>query len=203
MVQRFIIKIITLCIVSINVNAMDKVILFGDSLMAGYGLPQEKHLAIILQNNLKNSGYNLEVIDGSVSGSTSAGGLNRVEWSLSEPDIDLMILGLGANDMLRGLSPSETSQNLEKIIIIAQQKNIEVILAGMIAPNTHGKKYKKKFDAIYPNLAKKYNLNLIPFLLEGVALNLDLNQDDGIHPNEKGILVVSKTIQISITNKIK
>ena len=100
MIQRFIIKIITFCLVSINVNAIENVILFGDSLMAGYGLPQEKHLAVVLQNNLKISGYNLEVIDGSVSGSTSAGGLNRAEWSLSQPDIDLMILGLGANDML-------------------------------------------------------------------------------------------------------
>ena len=171
--------------------------------MAGYGLPQEKHLAIVLQNNLNDSGYNLEVIDGSVSGSTSAGGLNRAEWSLSQPDIDLMILGLGANDMLRGISPIETEKNLEKIIQIAKKKNIEIILAGMVAPTTHGKSYKKKFDNIYPNLASKYNLNLIPFLLEGVALDSDLNQDDGIHPNEKGTLVISRTLQISIVNKIR
>ena len=83
--------------------------------MAGYGLPQEKHLAIVLQNNLNDSGYDLGIIDGSVSGSTSASGLNRVEWSLSQPDIDLIILGLGANDMLRGISPIETEKNLEKM----------------------------------------------------------------------------------------
>ena len=171
--------------------------------MAGYGLPQEKHLAIVLQKNLKDRGYKLKVIDGSVSGSTSAGGLNRAEWSLSESDIDLMILGLGANDMLRGISPIETEKNLEKIIQIAKKKNIEIILAGMVAPTTHGKSYKKKFDNIYPNLASKYNLNLIPFLLEGVALDSDLNQDDGIHPNEKGTLVISRTLQISIVNKIR
>ena len=175
MIQRFIIKIIALCLVSINVNAIENVILFGDSLMAGYGLPQKKHLAIVLQKNLNDSSYNLEVIDGSVSGSTSAGGLNRVEWSLSQPNIDLMILGLGANDMLRGISPIETENNLEKIIKIAKHKNIEIILAGMIAPTTHGFSYKKKFDNIYPNLAKKYDLYLIPFLLEGVALNPDYN----------------------------
>jgi acyl-CoA thioesterase-1 len=203
MIQRFIIKIIAFCLVSINVNAMDKIILFGDSLMAGYGLPQEKHLAITLQNNLKDSGYNFEVIDGSVSGSTSAGGSNRAEWSLSEPDIDLIILGLGANDMLRGISPIETEKNLEKIIQIAKKKNIEIILAGMIAPTTHGFSYKKKFDNIYPNLAKKYDLNLIPFLLKGVALNPDFNQNDGIHPNEKGTFVISKTLLLSIVNKIK
>jgi acyl-CoA thioesterase-1 len=203
MIKRFIIKIIAFCLVSINANAIENVILFGDSLMAGYGLPQEKHLAIILQNNFKGTSYNLRVIDGSVSGSTSAGGLNRVEWSLSQPDIDLMILGLGANDMLRGISPIETEKNLEKIIQIAKRKNIEIILAGMIAPTTHGLTYKKKFDAIYPNLAKKYKLNIIPFLLEGVALKPDLNQDDGMHPNEKGILIISKTLQVSIINKIK
>jgi len=203
MIKRFIIKIITFCLVSINVNAIENVILFGDSLMAGYGLPQEKHLAIALQNNLSDSGYNLEVIDGSVSGSTSASGLNRAEWSLSQPDIDLIILGLGANDMLRGISPIETEKNLEKIIQIAKLKNIEIILAGMIAPTTHGISYKKKFDNIYPNLAKKYNLNLIPFLLEGVALKPDLNQDDGMHPNEIGTLIVSETLTKSIISIIK
>jgi len=203
MIQRFIIKIIAFCLLSINVNAIENVILFGDSLMAGYGLPQEKHLAIVLQNNLNNSGYNIEIIDGSVSGSTSAGGLNRAEWSLSQPDIELMILGLGANDMLRGISPIETEKNLEKIIEIAKLKNIEIILAGMIAPTTHGISYKKKFDNIYPSLAKKYNLNLIPFLLEGVALKPDLNQDDGMHPNENGTLILSNTLKKNIIKIIK
>ena len=188
---------------SINVNAIENIILFGDSLMAGYGLPQEKHLAIVLQKNLNDSGYNLEVIDGSVSGSTSAGGLNRAEWSLSQPDIGLMILGLGANDMLRGISPIETEKNLEKIIQVAKLKNIEIILSGMIAPTTYGINYKKRFDNIYPNLAKKYNLNLIPFLLEGVALKTEFNQDDGIHPNEKGTLIVSDTIKKGIIKFIE
>ncbi|MDA9996368.1 arylesterase [Candidatus Pelagibacter sp.] len=203
MIKRFIIKIIAFCLVSINVNAIENIILFGDSLMAGYGLPQEKHLAIVLQNNLNDNGYNLEVVDGSVSGSTSAGGLNRAEWSLSQPDIDLMILGLGANDMLRGISPIETEKNLEKIIEIAKLKKIEIIIAGMIAPTTHGFSYKKKFDNIYPKLAKKYDLNLIPFLLEGVALKPDLNQDDGMHPNAKGTLIVSDTLTKSIISFIK
>jgi len=189
--------------VTINVNAIENIILFGDSLMAGYGLPQEKHLAIVLQNNLNDSGFNVEVIDGSVSGSTSAGGLNRAEWSLSQPDIDLIILGLGANDMLRGITPIETKKNLEKIIQTAKLKNLEIILAGMIAPTTHGFSYKKKFDNIYPSLAKKYDLNLIPFLLEGVALKPELNQDDGIHPNEKGTVIVSDTLTKSIISFIK
>ena len=114
-----------------------------------------------------------------------------------------MILGLGANDMLRGISPIETEKNLEKIIQTAKLKNIEIILAGMIAPTTHGISYKKKFDNIYPSLAKKYELNLIPFLLEGVALKPELNQDDGMHPNEKGTLIVSETLKKSIISFIK
>jgi len=171
--------------------------------MAGYGLNNEHHLSIVLQNKLVNNGYNIEIINGSVSGSTSAGGLNRVGWSLSESNIDLMILGLGANDMLRGINPIETKKNLEKIIQISKQKNIAIILAGMIAPTTHGFSYKKKFDNIYPSLAKKYDLDLIPFLLEGVVLKPELNQDDGMHPNAKGTLIISDTLEKSIISFIK
>ena len=106
-------------------------------------------------------------------------------------------------DRLRGISPIETEKNLEKIIQTAKLKNIEIILAGMIAPTTHGSIYKKKFDNIYPNLAKKYDLNLIPFLLEGVALNPEYNLDDGMHPNEKGTLILSDTLKKSIISFIK
>jgi acyl-CoA thioesterase-1 len=184
--------------VHINASAIEKVILFGDSLMAGYGLPKEHHLSIVLENNLKKDGFNIQVINGSVSGSTSSGGLNRAEWSLSDQGIDLIILGMGANDMLRGIQPDETKKNLEQIIQIAKKKEIEIILAGMIAPTTHGAKYKKDFDAIYPKLSKKHNLQFIPFLLEGVALNPSLNQQDGIHPNKKGTIKISENIKKSI-----
>ena len=177
---------------------METVVLFGDSLMAGYGLPNKHHLSVILEKNLKSEGYDIKVINGSVSGSTSSGGLNRAEWTLSEANIDLMILSLGANDMLRGINPDETKKNLEQIITIALNKNIKIILAGMIAPTSHGFNYKKSFDKIYPDLSKKYNLSLIPFLLQGVALNPDLNQSDGIHPNEQGVLIISKTLKKSI-----
>ena len=102
--------------------------------------------------------------------------------------------------MLRGIQPDETKKNLEQIINIANDKKIKIILAGMVAPNTHGKKYKKEFDDIYPKLSKKYNLSLIPFLLEGVALNPSLNQKDGIHPNKEGTMKVSETIKKSIIN---
>ena len=109
--------------------------------MAGY-IPAEYHLSTVLENDLTSEGYNFEVINGSVSGSTSANGLNRAEWSLSDSDISLIILCLGANDMLRGINPDETRTNLEKIIQIANKK-IKIILAGMLAPNSHGKIYKK------------------------------------------------------------
>lgn len=166
--------------------------------MAGYGLPSDQRLSVVLENDLKKSGHEIKVINGSVSGSTSSGGLNRVDWTLSEPDIDLMILGLGANDMLRGINPSETKKNLENIILTAKDKNIEIVLAGMYAPTTHGVNYKNDFDNIYISLSKKYDLTLIPFLLEGVALNPELNQSDGMHPNYEGTLVVSKTIKETI-----
>jgi len=200
--KSFIIKIIVLCLVTIKVYAIEKVILFGDSLMAGYGLSNEHHLSVVLKESLIADGFNIEVINGSVSGSTSSGGLNRAEWTLSESDVDLMILGLGANDMLRGINPIETKKNLEQIIKIAQDKSIEVVLAGLIAPTSHGFKYKKNFDKIYPDLSKKYKLTLIPFLLEGVALKPEYNLSDGIHPNEKGTIIISNTLKKAILNKL-
>ena len=170
--------------------------------MAGYGLPNEYHLSFVLQESLKSKGHNIEVINGSVSGSTSSGGLNRAEWTLSEPGIDLIILGLGANDMLRGIEPNETKNNLEKIIQISQKKNIDIILAGMIAPNSHGSKYKKKFDKIFSDLSKQYKLELIPFLLDGVAAKSEFNLSDGIHPNHKGIIIISKKLEKLILKKL-
>tara|TARA_A100001015_G_scaffold86557_1_gene96183 strand:- start:324 stop:932 length:609 start_codon:yes stop_codon:yes gene_type:complete len=191
----FIIKIIVICLLTINAYAIEKIVLFGDSLMAGYGLPNEHHLSVVLQESLESKGYNIEVINGSVSGSTSSGGFNRANWTLSEPDIDLIVLCLGANDMLRGIKPNETKKNLEKIIQLAQDKNIKVILAGMIAPSSHGYKYKKKFDKIFPDLANKFKLKFIPFLLDGVAMRPELNLSDGIHPNKKGTIVISNTLK--------
>ena len=200
--NKLIVKILLIFLVHINAFAIEKVVLFGDSLMAGYGLPKEHHLSVVLESDFKKDGLNIKIINGSVSGSTSSGGLNIADWSLSEPGIDLIILGLGANDMLRGIKPAETEKNLEEIIKIANNKNIKIIIAGMVAPTTHGTEYKKEFDAIYPKLSKKYNLPLIPFLLEGVALDSSLNQQDGIHPNKEGTIVISKTLKKNILNYI-
>tara|TARA_B100000470_G_C19639802_1_gene323737 strand:+ start:48 stop:680 length:633 start_codon:yes stop_codon:yes gene_type:complete len=177
---------------------VEKILLFGDSLMSGYGLPEEHHLSVVLEDNLKSEGYNIKVINGSISGNTSLDGLDRIKETLSELDVDLIILGLGANDMLRKINPKQTEQNLEKMIKIIQDKNINIILAGMVASPSNGLGYKKKFDKAFPNLAKKYDIQLIPFLLDGVALKPELNLSDGMHPNEKGVLIISETIKKSV-----
>ena len=179
---------------------LEKVLLFGDSLMSGYGLPEEDHLSVILEKSLKSEGYEIQVFNGSVSGDTSLDGLDRIEDELLDESYDLIIIGLGANDMLRRINPNQTKQNLDKIINIILDNKIKVILAGMVASPTNGLSYKKKFDKIYPDLSKKFELELIPFLLKGVALNPNFNQDDGLHPNEKGVLIIAETIKRSITN---
>ncbi len=166
--------------------------------MAGYGLPNEQHLSVVLEKDLQQDGHNIKIINGSVSGSTSSGGLNRVDWAIGEPGLDLVILSLGANDMLRGINPNETEKNLEQIIQTIKDKEIKIILAGMMAPTTHGIQYKNQFDQIYPRLAKKYDIPLIPFLLDGVALKPEYNQSDGMHPNDKGTLIISQTLKKSI-----
>ena len=179
---------------------VSKILLFGDSLMSGYGLQKDQTLSIILENDLKDAGYNIEIINGSVSGDTSKDGLDRIQEYTSDSDVDLIILGLGANDMLRRINPDQTEKNLRNIIEIIKKNNIKVILAGMKASPTNGLAYKKKFDDIFPKLAKEYDLTLIPFLLKKVALNPKLNQSDGIHPNYEGAKVISKTIKESIIN---
>ena len=182
---------------------IEKVLLFGDSLMSGYGLPEDDHLSVVLEKSLKSDKYEIQIFNGSISGDTSSDGLDRIEDELSDTSYDLIIIGLGANDMLRRINPDQTKQNLEDIIKIITSNNIKIILAGMVASPTNGLTYKKKFDKIYPDLSKKFELELIPFLLKGVALNPSLNQADGIHPNEKGVLIISETLKKSITNYSK
>ena len=177
---------------------IEKVLLFGDSLMSGYGLPKDDHLSVVLEKSLKSDGYEIQIFNSSISGNTSLDGLDRIEDELSDASYDLIIIGLGANDMLRRINPDQTKQNLEDIINIIVNNDIKIILAGMVASPTNGLSYKKKFDKIYPDLSKKFELELIPFLLKGVALNPSLNQTDGIHPNEKGVLIISETLKNSI-----
>ena len=190
----------TSCSKTNKLDDVNEILLFGDSLMSGYGLKENQALSIILENDLKEAGYNIKVVNGSVSGDTSEDGLDRIEEYTPDSDIDLIVLGLGANDMLRKINPDQTENNLRKIIEIIKTKNIKIILAGMKASPTNGLAYKKKFDDIFPKLAEEYDLNLIPFLLKEVALNPKFNQSDGIHPNYEGAKVISETIKESIIN---
>ena len=190
----------TSCSKTNKLDDVNEILLFGDSLMSGYGLKEKQTLSIILENDLKEAGYNIKVVNGSVSGDTSEDGLDRIEEYTPDSDIDLIVLGLGANDMLRRINPDQTENNLRKIIEIIKTKNIKIILAGMKASPTNGLVYKKKFDDIFPKLAEEYDLNLIPFLLKKVALNPKFNQSDGIHPNYEGAKVISETIKESIIN---
>ena len=200
MIKKLIIKIIVLLIPAFVAKADYKVVLFGDSLMSGYGLDKKYHLSNVLEKNLNKKGLKVKVINASVSGDTSAGGLNRIDWTISEKNIDIILLCLGANDMLRGISPNETKKNLDQIIIKILNKKIQIVIAGMIAPESHGKDHKNEFDKIFKSLSVKYEIDFIPFLLDGVALNPDLNLDDGMHPNEKGVIVISKNIEKKLIN---
>ena len=178
-----------------KVYCNQEIVLFGDSLMSGYGLDEQFHLSTVLEKNLKSKGFNVKVINASVSGDTTSGGLNRLNWLLEGKDIDIVILCLGANDMLRGTNPSLVRQNLNKILEILTEKKISVLLAGMLSQEAFGKKYKREFDKIYPELAEKFRVSFLPFLLDGVALNPELNLKDGKHPNPKGVKLISKNLE--------
>ncbi len=165
------------------------IVALGDSLTAGYGLPPEEAFTTLLEQRLKANGLNVEVVNAGVSGDTSKGGLARVDWSV--PDgTGLVIVELGANDALRGISPAETAKNLDAIITRIRQRGIAVLLAGMLAPPNMGRDYEAAFNAIYPDLEKKHKVALYPFFLDGVAAVPNLNQADGIHPNAAGTTVI-------------
>ncbi len=175
-----------------------KIIAFGDSLTAGFGLTEKESYPNLLQQMLQQDGYEYEVINAGVSGDTSLGGLERVDWVLAAPNVRIMILELGANDLLRGGPPAKMKENLETIIQKARAKNVRVLLCGMIAPPTMGSDYQREFNAVFPDLAAKYKLTYLPFLLENVALNKDLNQADGIHPNAEGEKIMTANVYAAL-----
>ncbi len=173
---------------------MAKTILFlGDSLTEGYQLSKEQAYPALVEMELKKYDKNVKVINGGVSGATSASGLKRMDWYLkAKPDV--MVLALGANDGLRGLKVLETQKNLALVIEKAKKRQIKVILAGMKMPTNMGKTYQTQFENIFPYLSKKYSLTLIPFLLEGVGGKPEYNLPDGIHPNPKGHEIMAKNV---------
>jgi acyl-CoA thioesterase-1 len=169
------------------------IVAFGDSLTAGYGVKAGESFAAQLQMALQAKGHKVKIVNAGVSGDTTAGGLERLDWSL-QPKPDGVILELGANDALRGVDPKETRANLDKILAKLKAENIDVLIAGMKAPSNWGADYQKEFDAIYPELAAKYGATLYPFFLEGVALDRAFIQADGLHPTAKGVAEIVKRI---------
>jgi acyl-CoA thioesterase I len=170
-----------------------RIVVLGDSLVAGFQLKASDAFPAQLERALKARGHSVEIINAGVSGDTTAGGLERLKWAVPEAT-DAVILELGANDALRGLDPAQARANLEKIILALKSSGAEVLLAGMLAPRNLGAAYSSAFDAIYPELAKKHDLLLYPFFLDGIAFEGKLNLGDGIHPNGSGVAEITRRI---------
>ncbi|HPI79180.1 MAG TPA: arylesterase [Cyclobacteriaceae bacterium] len=180
------------------------ILFFGDSITAGYGLSPEDAFPAHVEAMLVKKGMDVKVVNAGLSGETSAGGLSRIDWVLRQP-IDVFILELGANDGLRGLPLGQTRANLQAIIDKVKAKNpkVRIVLAGMMVPPNLGEEYTTEFKEIYPRLARKNNASLIPFLLEGVAGDGQLNLADGIHPNVAGHKIVARTVLKTIEPLLK
>jgi acyl-CoA thioesterase-1 len=170
-----------------------KIVALGDSLTVGVGLLERESFPSLLQEKLDENGYPYEMVNSGVSGDTSAGGLRRLDWAL-DGDVRILILELGANDGLRGLSVDDMKQNLTTIITRARERNIVVILAGMEAPPNYGPEYVQRFRTAFREVAGRERVLLIPFLLDKVAGVPTLNQADGIHPNAEGMRIVAETV---------
>jgi acyl-CoA thioesterase I len=174
-----------------------KLAILGDSLSAGYGLPLEAAFPAKLQKALREKGHKVDILNAGVSGDTTSGGRDRLDWSI--PDgTEAVLVELGANDALRGLDPKLTKGALEDIIKKLQARKIAVMLAGMVAPPNYGPDYAAKFNPIYADLAKAHDVPLYPFFLDGVASEAKLNQPDGIHPTAEGIDIIVARILPSV-----
>ena len=189
---------------SFNVLALNpiKIMLYGDSLMVGYGLSQNENLSSALSSIFNVEESKVQIINASVSGNTSSNGLARLDWSLEDKP-NIVILCLGANDMLRGIDPKLTKQNLNNMIEKMLQNGSKVILAGMRSPDNMGKNYQQKFDLIYKELAEEYSVIFMPFLLEGVALEKDYLQSDYKHPTALGVNIMASNLYPYILQAIR
>jgi acyl-CoA thioesterase-1 len=174
-------------------EARPAVVALGDSLTAGLGLPQSEAYPALLQQKIDGSGLGFQVVNAGVSGDTSAGGVRRLDWVLAD-NTRVLILALGANDGLRGLPVDRMKDNLETIITRAQARDITVILAGMEAPPNFGPEYTSQFREAFRDLADEHDLVFVPFLLDRVAGQSQLNQGDGIHPNAQGAAILAETV---------
>lgn len=179
--------------------ARPKIVVLGDSITAGLGLLESASFPSLLQKYIDADGYNFEIVNAGVSGDTTAGGLRRLEWAL-EGNVRVMILELGANDGLRGLSVATMKENLTTIITRARARNIVVILTGMEAPPNYGPEYVASYRAAFQEVAGKERVLFIPFLLDKVAGQAALNQADGIHPNAEGAKIIADTVWVVLRN---
>jgi acyl-CoA thioesterase-1 len=170
-----------------------QMVVLGDSLSAGFGLPGPAAFPARLQKALKSNGIDVDMINAGVSGDTSSGGRDRLDWSVPE-GTEAVIVELGANDALRGIDPKITRQALSDIVTRLKARKIAVLLCGMLAPPNYGSEYAARFDSIYADLSKSFGVPLYPFFLEGVAGDAKLNQADGLHPTAVGVDVIVKNI---------
>jgi acyl-CoA thioesterase I len=179
-----------------------RILAFGASIMAGYGLDAADSLPVQLEQALRTHGVNATVINGGVSGDTSAGGLARLDWALAD-NPDLVIVDLGGNDALRAIDPKSTETNLDAIVTRLQAQKRGVLIAGMLAPPNLGKDYAAAFNALFPAVAARHQVPLYPFLLDGVVADPALNQADGIHPNAAGVKVIVERMLPSVLQAIQ
>lgn len=179
-----------------EVAGLTKVLLLGDSLTEGHGVPEDANYAAVLGRGLEAAGISgVTLRNAGTGGSTSASGLARLRWHLREkPKPGILVLALGANDGLRGLNLGVMKNNLQAVIGLAKKNDMKVLLAGMKIPPSYGREYAARFEAVYAELAREERVTLIPFLLEGVAADPKLNLPDGIHPNEEGYKIVGATV---------
>ncbi|MCA1761880.1 MAG: arylesterase [Cryomorphaceae bacterium] len=180
------------------------VLFFGNSLTAGYGVEADESFPALIQKRIDSLGLPYTIVNAGISGETTATGLNRIDWVLDQQNISIFVLELGANDGLRGLPPEQTKDNLKAIISTVREKqpSAEIILAGMMVPPSMGQEYGKKYNRIFPEIAKEAEVDLIPFLLDNVGGIDSLNQDDGIHPNPAGNKIVVENVWSVLSGKL-
>tara|TARA_R110002049_G_scaffold35531_7_gene114642 strand:+ start:984 stop:1613 length:630 start_codon:yes stop_codon:yes gene_type:complete len=191
---RQLLLFLTISLLFTNVTLASTLLVMGDSLSAAYNLRQEAGWVSLLKNQLSKDNREIKVVNASVSGETSQGGLSRFGSLLSEYQPSWVILELGANDALRGYPLEQTANNLEQMIELSHQANASVLLIGNKIPQNYGRRYTEMFFQLYEKIADKYTLAYVPFMLEGVALNKSLMQDDGLHPNKDGQPLVLQNI---------
>lgn len=198
--RRMLLKVtffIIAALISFNLNAQDQqtILFFGDSITAGYGLTEDEAFPAIIQQKIDSLGLNYNVVNSGLSGETTAGGLRRIDWVLQQ-HVDIFVLELGGNDGLRGIDPKNSKQNLQGIInkVSETYPDVKIILTGMEAPPNMGQTYTSKFRNIYQELSSVNDVEYMPFILEGVAGNPEMNQPDGIHPTAEGHRVVAEDL---------